>query len=68
MSDQPPDVPKPGDVRHETARTLAERALEHYAEGDKKTGDDLAGQAADMDRSAVVELIDELDEDAKPAG
>ena len=68
MDETQDDTPKPGDARHETARTLAERALEHYAEGDKKTGDDLAGQAAAMDRSAVVEVIDELDEDAKPAG
>ena len=61
MADTPE---KPGDVRHETARAIAERALEHYAQGDKKTGDDLAEQAAAMDRSAVVEVAGDLDEDA----
>jgi hypothetical protein len=68
MAEPTDETQKPGDARHETARTLAERALEHYAEGDRKTGDDLADQAANMDRSAVVEVIEELDEADKPAG
>ncbi len=67
MAEPTDESQKPGDARHETAWTLAERALERYAEGDAKTGDDLAGQAANMDRSAVAEVIAELDEPDKPA-
>jgi hypothetical protein len=50
--------------RHEQARDLAEQALEEYAKGDKKKGDQLAEQAAKIDRSAVEEVVQELDEDA----
>ena len=53
----------PGD-RHEKARDLAEKALEEYAKGDKKKGDQLAEEAAKIDRSAVEEVVEELDEDA----
>ena len=50
--------------RHEQARLLAEQALEEYAKGDKKRGDELAEQAVQLDRSAVEEVVQELDEDA----
>jgi hypothetical protein len=50
--------------RHEQARDLAEKALEEYAKGDKKKGDQLAEEAAKIDRSAVEEVVEELDEDA----
>ena len=50
--------------RHERARQLAEQALEEYAKGDKKRGDELAEEAARIDRSAVEEVVQELDEDA----
>jgi hypothetical protein len=49
---------------HEQARELAEKALEEYAKGDKKKGDELAEKAAQIDRSAVEEVVQELDEDA----
>jgi hypothetical protein len=50
--------------RHERARALAEQALEAYAKGDKKKGDQLAEEAAELDRSAVEEVVQDLDEDA----
>ena len=50
--------------RHQQARDLAEQALEEYAKGDKKKGDELAEKAAQIDRSAVEEVVQELDEDA----
>ena len=49
---------------HERARELAEQAMEEYAKGDKKKGDQLAEEAARIDRSAVEEVVQELDEDA----
>jgi Tfp pilus assembly protein PilF len=52
------------DDRHEQARARAEEALEKYAHGDKNTGDKLAEEAVQMDRSAVEEVVAELDEDA----
>ena len=50
--------------RHEQARDLAEDALGAYAKGDKKKGDQLADQAQNLDREAVVEVIRDIDEDA----
>jgi len=50
--------------RYERARDLAEQALEHYARGDQRKGDELAEQAVLLDRSAVEEVVQELDEDA----
>ncbi|MBV8575989.1 MAG: hypothetical protein JOZ58_13265 [Acetobacteraceae bacterium] len=55
---------EPASDRHERARELAEQALEEYAKGDKKKGDQLAEEAARIDRSAVEEVVQELDEDA----
>ncbi len=49
---------------HEKARELAEDALGAYAEGDKSKGDELAEHAARIDRSAVEEVVRDLDEDA----
>ena len=57
------DAPAQTDA-HERARELAEQALEEYAKGDKKKGDQLAEEAARIDRSAVEEVVQELDEDA----
>ena len=62
--DAPAEDAAPASDRHERARELAERALEEYAKGDKKKGDQLAEEAARIDRSAVEELVQELDEDA----
>ena len=50
--------------KHEEARQKAEDALGAYAEGDKTKGDRLAEQAQKIDRSAVEEVIEEIDEDA----
>lgn len=53
---------------HDKARGLAEEALGAYAEGDEKKGDALAEQAKTIDSSAVVEVIEDLDEDAAVTG
>ncbi len=53
---------------HEKARALAEEALAAYAKDDAKKGDALAEQAKKIDRSAVVEVVEELDEDAAATG
>ena len=53
---------------HDKARDLAESALGAYAKGDEKKGDALAEQAKKIDRSAVVEVVEELDEDAAATG
>ncbi len=52
------------DPKHEKARDLAEAALGEYAKGDDAKGDKLAEQAAKIDRSAVEEVVREIDEDA----
>ena len=53
---------------HEKARALAEKALDAYVEGDERKGDALAEQAKKIDRSAVVEVVEDLDEDAASTG
>ena len=53
---------------HDKARDLAEEALGAYAKGDEKKGNALAEQAKTIDRSAVVEVVEELDEDAAVTG
>ncbi len=50
--------------KHEKARDLAEKALDEYAKGDDAKGDKLAEQAAKLDRSAVEEVVEEIDEDS----
>ena len=49
---------------HVTARQLAEEALEAYVKGDRDRGDRLAQAAKLLDRSAVEEVIAEIDEDS----
>jgi hypothetical protein len=49
--------------KHEEARRKAEEALAAYAQGDKAKGDRLAEEAQKLDRSAVIEVIEEIDED-----
>ena len=53
---------------HDKARELAEDALAAFAKGDEKKGEALAEQAKTIDRSAVVEVIEDLDEDAAVTG
>lgn len=52
------------EAAHDKARQLAEDALGAYAKGDRREGDRLAKEAKRLDRSAIVEVIDEIDEDA----
>ena len=47
-----------------TARELAQDALDAYADGMNGTGDKLARKAVAMDRDAVVEVVQEIDEAA----
>jgi len=51
--------------RYERARDLAEEALAEYARGEHAKGDKLAEQAVKTDRTAVEELVRELEEDAR---
>ena len=53
---------------HDKAHDLAEEALGAYAKGDEKKGDKLAEQAKTIDRSAVAEVVEDLDEDAAATG
>ena len=62
-SDKPTSRPDQEGKRDE-ARRLAEDALGAYADGDQTRGDELAEKAGKLDRSAVVEVIEEIDEDA----
>lgn len=55
---------KPASAKHEQARDLAEDALEALDEGDEKRADALIEKAKMLDRSALVEVVDELDEAA----
>lgn len=59
-----PRSEKPEPDEHDKARDLAEQALEQYAKGDEKKGDKLAEEAVKTDRSAVEEVVAEIDEDA----
>ena len=54
--------------KHEKARELTEEALEHYAKGDQKAGDELASKAVKLDRTAVEEVVEEIDEDLAAQG
>ena len=56
------------DDKYDKARDLAEAALGEYAKGDEKKGDKLAEQAVKIDKHAVEELVEDLDEDAKTTG
>jgi hypothetical protein len=54
--------------KHEQARALTEQALEQYARGHTREADDLVDQAKQIDRSAVEEVVQELEEDAAQRG
>ncbi len=49
---------------YEHARDLAEQALEALDKGDEAQADALLAKAKKLDKSAVVELVQELEEDA----
>ena len=61
-------MPENPDDKHEKARDLAEAALGEYAKGDEKKGDKLAQEAVKIDKHAVEELGEDLDEDAEAPG
>ena len=50
--------------KHEKARDLAEEALEALDESDEARADRLIAEAKKLDKSAVVELVQDLGEDA----
>ena len=56
------------ETHYDEARDLAEAALEKYAKGDTKIGDKLAEKAVQIDRHAVEELVQDMDEDAETTG
>ena len=53
-----------GADRHEKARELAEDALGELAKGREDKADRLIEEAKKLDESALVEVVQELDEDA----
>ncbi len=52
------------DDRHEKARELAEDALGALAKGQEDKADRLIEEAKKLDESAVVEVVEDLEEDA----
>lgn len=56
------------DDSYDEARTLAEEALGFYARGERDTADRMVERAAELDRSAVEDVVRELDEDADARG
>lgn len=50
--------------KHEQARHLGEEALEALDKGDEKTADTLIDEAKKLDKTALTELVDELNEGA----
>ena len=52
------------DDKHEKARDLTEKALDALVEGDEAKADGLIDKAKKLDPSAVVEVVEDLDEDA----
>lgn len=54
--------------KHDRARGLTEQALEQYAKGNAKEADKLVERAKKIDRSAVEEIVRELEEDAAQRG
>ena len=58
MSDSKPDD------KHEKALDLTEQALDALVGGDEKKADKLLDQAKKLDRTAVEEVVRDMDEDA----
>ncbi|HEY0207382.1 MAG TPA: hypothetical protein VGC15_24910 [Acetobacteraceae bacterium] len=50
--------------KYEHARDLAEQALEALDKGDEAQADALLAKAKKLDKTAVVELVQDLEEDA----
>jgi hypothetical protein len=58
------DAPDDRGPTYEQARKTAEDTLAAYARGEEAEGDRLAEEAKRLDRSAVVKVVEEIDEDA----
>ena len=50
--------------KHEKALDLTEQALDALEEGDEKKADRLLDQAKKLDKTAVEEVVKDMDEDA----
>jgi hypothetical protein len=64
MARQGTDEGQPNEDRHEKARELAEDALGELAKGQEDKADRLIEEAKKLDESAVVEVVQDLEEDA----
>ena len=54
----------PSDDKHEKALDLTEQALDALEEGNETEADKLLDQAKKLDRTAVEEVVRDMDEDA----
>ena len=52
------------DDKHEKALDLTEQALDALEEGDERKADKLLDQAKKLDKTAVEEVVNAMDEDA----
>ncbi len=50
--------------KHEQARDMGEEALEALDKGDEKKADALIDKAKKLDKTALTEIVEELDEGA----
>jgi Tfp pilus assembly protein PilF len=64
MAQQGKEPARSDDDRHEKARNLGEAALGKLAEGQEAEADQLIEKAKKLDRSALKEIVEDLDEDA----
>ena len=51
-------------AKHDQAVELTEQALEKLVNGDEKAADSLIKQAKSLDPAALVEVVQDIDEDA----
>jgi hypothetical protein len=53
--------------KHEQAHDMAEQGLDKIVEGDRRTGEKLIDKAKKLDRTAVDELAQEVEQDKQKA-
>jgi hypothetical protein len=53
--------------KHEQAHDMAEQGLDKIVEGDRRTGEKLIDKAKKLDRTAVDELAQEVEQDKQEA-
>jgi len=63
VADETPDAGK-----HDKARELTEQALDKLVEGQDNEADELIAKAKKLDKSAVAEVVDDLEEEAADRG